>query len=97
MTSFTGSLIRDIERKLPKEFLSNHTTGEKVLIILDVWQSMKDKIADQDKKLEGAMKDFEFTLNLLNIAETHIIDNDIFKKKVNDWLDYYRNLSKQEK
>jgi hypothetical protein len=94
---FTESLIRHIEHKLPKEFLPDHTTGEKVLIILDVWQSMRDKIADQDKKLEGAMKDLEFTLNLLNIAETYITDNDTFKQEVNDWLEYYRKISKQEK
>ena len=95
MTSFTDSLIRNIEQKLPKEFLSEHTSGEKVLIILDVWQSMKDKIAKQDEDLIGAMKDLEFTLNLLNTAETYIT-NDEFKQKVNEWLEYYRNLSKQE-
>jgi hypothetical protein len=75
--------------------LPDHTTEEKVLIILDVWQSMRDKIAKQDEDLIGALKDLEFTLNLLNTAETYIT-NDEFKQKVNEWLEYYRNLSKQE-
>lgn len=92
---FHNSVIKGIESKLPEGFLPDHTTEEKVLIILDVWQSMRDKIAKQDEDLIGAMKDLEFTLNLLNTAETYIT-NDEFKQKVNEWLEYYRNLSKQE-
>jgi hypothetical protein len=92
---FNRSLLDVVENKLPEGFLPDHTTEEKVLIILDVWQSMRDKIAKQDKDLIGAMKDLEFTLNLLNTAETYIT-NDEFKQKVNEWLEYYRNLSKQE-
>ena len=92
---FHNSVIKGIESKLPEGFLPDHTTEEKVLIILDVWQSMRDKIAKQDEDLIGALKDLEFTLNLLNTAETYIT-NDEFKQKVNEWLEYYRNLSKQE-
>jgi hypothetical protein len=92
---FNRSLLDVVESKLPEGFLPDHTTEEKVLIILDVWQSMRDKIAKQDEDLIGAMKDLEFTLNLLNTAETYIT-NDEFKQKVNEWLEYYRNLSKQE-
>jgi hypothetical protein len=96
--SFTESLIRHIEYKLPKDFLPEKSTGDKVLIILDVWQSMKDKIAEQEKKIEGAIKDLEYTLNLLNVAESNLTDEHAeLKKGINDWLDYYRNLSKQEK
>jgi hypothetical protein len=96
--NFTESLIRHIEHKLPADFLPEKSSGDKILIILDVWQSMKDKIAEQETKIEGAVKDLEYTLNLLNVAESNLSDEHAeLKKGINHWLDYYRNLSKQEK
>lgn len=94
---FHDSVIKGIESKLPEGFLPDHTTEEKVLIILDVWQGMRESILQDQNKLEGAMKDLEYTLNLLNLAESNLGDEHVeLKKGINDWLDYYRNLSKQE-
>jgi septal ring factor EnvC (AmiA/AmiB activator) len=54
--------------------------------------------AKQQKDLDGALKDLEYTLNVLNLAESNLSDEHVeLKKTINDWLDYYRNLSKQEK
>lgn len=98
MTEFHSGLIKRIESKFPEEFLPDHSTGDKILLILDVWNDMRKNQEVQQEKLLGAMKDLEYTLNLLNVAESNLSDEHVeLKKGINDWLDYYRNLSKQEK
>jgi hypothetical protein len=97
MTEFHSGLVKRIESKFPKEFLPDHSIGDKILLILDVWNDMRKNQEVQQEKLLGAMKDLEYTLNLLNVAESNLGDeHDELKKRINDWLDYYRNISKQE-
>jgi len=97
VNDFTPSLIRHIKEKLPKDILNDYSDGQKLLILLDNWHNMKNNMAEAQKKLEGAMKDLEYTLNMLNVAESNLSDEHVeLKKGINDWLDYYRNLSKKE-
>lgn len=91
---FSESVIKGIEKKLPQDFLPDHTLEEKVLIVLDVWQGMRQTITDQQDKFDKLIKDFEFTLNLLNLTEP-TIENEELKKSVNDWLEYYRKISNE--
>lgn len=89
---FGKTTIRAIERKLPNDFLPDHTTEEKVLIILGVWQDMRQTIDSQQEKFGKLIEDFEFTLNLLNAAENTVVDESL-KVTINKWLDYYRNIA----
>jgi hypothetical protein len=95
---FTPFILNLIRGKLPKDTLYGVNDADKVLMILDVWTGMRETISKQQKDLDGALKDLEYTLNVLNLAESNLSDEHAeLKKTINDWLDYYRNLSKQEK
>jgi hypothetical protein len=97
-TSLSSSFAKIIEQRLPKDFLPDHTIDEKVLLIIDAWPGMKDKINEQQEQIVVIMKDLEYALNLLNIAETHT-ENVELKKIINDMLNFYRERfpSKQNK
>jgi hypothetical protein len=86
----SSSFAKIIEQRLPNNFLPEHATDEKVLMIIDAWVGMKDKIVFQEEQIFVIMKDLEYSLNLLNIAETHV-DNIELKKIINDMLDFYRS------
>jgi hypothetical protein len=95
---FTPFVLNLIRGKLPKDTLYGVSDADKVLMILDVWTGMRETITKHQENLDGALKDLEYTLNLLNVAESNLTDEHAeLKKGINDWLDYYRNLSKQEK
>lgn len=89
---FNERLIKEIEKKLPPEFLSEYSLPEKILMVLDVWESMKQANEEQRKQILGLIKDLETTLNLLNLAEKELADSDL-KNDINKWLEYYRNLA----
>jgi hypothetical protein len=88
----TESFIQALEKKLPEDFLPDHTLEEKLLIVLGVWQDMRQTIETQQSTVEKLIKDFEYTLNLLNSAEPAVAEEEL-KKTINDWLEYYRNIS----
>ena len=88
-TPISSSFAKIIEQRLPADFLPDHTTDEKVLLIIDAWPGMKEKINEQQERIVVMMKDLEYALNLLNIAETHV-ENTELKKMINDMLDFYR-------
>jgi predicted nuclease with TOPRIM domain len=98
VNDFTPSLIRHVREKLPKDILNDYSDGHKLLILLDNWHNMKNNMEEAQKKLEDVMKELEYTLNVLNVAESNLgNEHHELKKIITDWLDYYRNLSKQEK
>jgi hypothetical protein len=85
------ALLKIVEDKIPKDLLPDLTTEEKLLAILNVWQEMRISNDEYIKKFDGLIKDLEFTLNLLNLAEKSLVDSDL-KTEINNWLEYYRNL-----
>lgn len=88
-TPINSSFAKVIEQRLPKDFLPDHTTDEKVLMIVDAWPGMRDRINDQQERIVMIMKDLEHALNLLNVAEPHVKDAEL-KKMINDMLNFYR-------
>lgn len=94
---FTPFVLNLIRGKL-KDTLYGSSDADKVLMILDVWKDMRQTITELQKERDGSLKDLEYTLNMLNVAESNLTDeHSELKKAINDWLDYYRNISKQEK
>jgi hypothetical protein len=71
------ALLKIVEDKIPKDLLPDLTTEEKLLAILNVWQEMRISNDEYIKKFDGLIKDLEFTLNLLNLAEKSLVDSDL--------------------
>lgn len=96
MRMLEKSIIKIIENKIPKDLLPDETTEHKLMAILDVWQDMRKSNIEYREKFDGLFKDFEYTLNLLNLAEKELTNKEL-KQEINKWLDYYRKLSKTGK
>lgn len=98
-SDFHAGLIAKIEEKLPvlpEELLVGLSIGDRLLMALEGWHVMQGIIQDQQKKTEGAIKDLEYTLNLLNVAESNLGPEHVeLKNTIGVWLQYYKDLTKQ--
>jgi hypothetical protein len=83
-----------IEMNIPKDMFPGKTTEEKLLAILSVWQDMRKSNLEYEQRFEKLFKDFEYTLNLLVIAEPTTSDES--KQMINDWLNHWRELSQNK-
>lgn len=80
-----------IENNVPADMFPGKSAEEKLLGILSVWQDMRKANLEYEQRFEKLFKDFEYTLNLLVIAEP--TTNDESKQMINDWLNHWREIS----
>jgi hypothetical protein len=98
-SDFHPGLIAKIEEKLPvlpEELLLGLSIGDRLIMALEGWHIMQGIIQDQQKKIDGAVKDLEYTLNLLNVAESNLgREHAELKNIIGIWLQYYKDLTKK--
>ena len=90
----TNNINEIIENNIPNDVLPGKSVEQKLLAILSVWQDMRKSNIEYQERFEKLFKDFEYTLNLLVVAEPTTSDET--KQIINDWLNHWRELSQNK-